>query len=67
MKPVPTLADLLATLPDEERFILTLHYVKGIPVQEIAEKLGVPHKSVLAVVDMGKKRLFAALDFPPFP
>jgi DNA-directed RNA polymerase specialized sigma24 family protein len=67
MKPVPTLADLLATLPDEERFILTLHYLKGIPAEEIAEKLGVPHKSVLAVVDMGKKRLLAALDFPPFP
>ena len=67
MKPVPTLADLLATLPDEERFILTLHYLKGISAEEIAEKLGVPHKSVLAVVEMGKKRLLAALDFPPFP
>jgi DNA-directed RNA polymerase specialized sigma24 family protein len=67
MKPVPTLAELLATLPEEERFILSLHVVKGIPVEEIAKKLGVPHKSVLAVVEMGKRRLFAALDFPPFP
>ena len=67
MKPVPTLAELLATLPEEERFILSLHVVKGIPIEEIAQKLGVPHKSVLTVVEMGKKRLFAALDFPPFP
>jgi RNA polymerase sigma factor (sigma-70 family) len=67
MKSVPSLADLLASLPEEERFILTLHYVKGMPAREIANTLGVPQKAVLSVIDGGKKRLLAALDFPPFP
>ena len=34
---------------------------------EIAITLGVPHKAVASVIDGGKKRLLAALDFPPFP
>jgi DNA-directed RNA polymerase specialized sigma24 family protein len=67
MKPAPTLAELLASLPEEERFILSLHYVKAMSTEEIAKTLGVPHKSVVAVVEMGKRRLLAALDFPPFP
>jgi RNA polymerase sigma factor (sigma-70 family) len=67
MKPVPTLAELLASLPEEERFILSLHYLKSMSTEEIAKTLGVPHKSVNAVVEIGKKRLLAALDFPPFP
>jgi len=57
----------LASLPEEERFILSLHYVKAMTTEEIAKTLGVPHKSVVAVVEMGKRRLLAALDFPPFP
>jgi RNA polymerase sigma factor (sigma-70 family) len=67
MKPAPSLAELLASLPEEERFILSLHYVKGMATTEIAQTLGVPHKSVKVVIEQGKKRLFAALDFPPFP
>ena len=46
MKPAPTLAELLASLPEEERFILSLHYVKGMPTIEIAQTLGVPNKVV---------------------
>ncbi len=34
---------------------------------EIATTLGVPAKAVASVIDEGKKRLLAALDFPPFP
>jgi RNA polymerase sigma factor (sigma-70 family) len=67
MKPVPTLAELLASLPEEERFILSLHYLKGMPTTEIASTLGVPHKAVASVVERGKQRLLDALDFPPFP
>jgi len=67
MKPAPTLAELLASLPEEERFILSLHYLKAMSTEEIADALGVPHKSVATVVEIGKKRLLAALDFPPFP
>lgn len=67
VKPAPSIADLIASLPEEERFILTLHYLKGMETGEIASTLGVPIKAVASVIDGGKKRLLAALDFPPFP
>ena len=63
--PVPSIAELLATLPEEERFILSLHYVKGMETQEIAQTLGVRHQAVKTVIEQGKKRLLMALDFPP--
>ena len=37
-----TIAELINTLPEEERLILTLHLVRMISAAEIAEKLGVP-------------------------
>ena len=37
-----TLAELLASLPEEERFILTLHYLRSKSASEIAQLLGVP-------------------------
>ena len=54
-----TLAELLASLPDEERIILTLHYLRSKSSAEIAALLSVPEKSVLAVIHSGKKRLTA--------
>jgi DNA-directed RNA polymerase specialized sigma24 family protein len=54
-----TLAELLASLPDEERIILTLHYLRSKSSAEIAALLSVPEKSVLVVIDSGKKRLTA--------
>ena len=54
-----TLAELLASLPDEERIILTLHYLRAKSSAEIAALLSVPEKSVLVVIDSGKKRLTA--------
>jgi RNA polymerase sigma factor (sigma-70 family) len=56
-----TLAQLLASLPEEERFILTLHYLRSKSASEIAQLLGVPEKSVLVVIESGKKRLTAFL------
>ena len=56
-----TLAELLASLPEEERFILTLHYLLSKSASEIAQVLGVPEKSVQVVIDSGKKRLTAFL------
>jgi DNA-directed RNA polymerase specialized sigma24 family protein len=56
-----TLAQLLASLPEEERFILTLHYLRSKSGAEIAELLSVPEKSVIAVIESGKKRLTAFL------
>ena len=64
MKQVPTIAELIASLPEEERFILTLHYLKGLSNEEIAKTLGVPARSVAVVIEGGKRRLLAALDFP---
>jgi len=56
-----TLAQLLASLPEEERFILTLHYLRYKSASEIAQLLGVPEKSVQVVIESGKNRLTAFL------
>lgn len=65
MKPESSIAELIDSLPEEERFILTLHYLKGMGASQIANTLGVPNKAVETVIERGKKRIFAALDFPP--
>ncbi|MEY3893280.1 MAG: hypothetical protein RIR78_58 [Actinomycetota bacterium] len=56
-----TLAGALAQLPEEERIILSLHYLRSMPVAEIATLLGVPEKSVAAVMASGKSRITALL------
>ncbi|KGA13060.1 hypothetical protein GM50_23235 [freshwater metagenome] len=56
-----TLAEVLAALPEEERIILTLAYLRGMSAVEIATLLGVPPKSVEAVITSGKARLTAEL------
>ena len=56
-----TIAELIASLPEEERIILTLHYLHGKSADEIAALLGVPVKSVVVVVDSGKRRITAQL------
>lgn len=58
-----TLAEVLASLPEEERFILTLHYLRSKSSLEIAQLLGVPVRSVDAVIGQGKARLSALLGF----
>lgn len=52
---------MLAALPEEERFILTLHYLKGKSAPEIAALLSVPERSVIVVIDSGKRRIAAQL------
>ena len=54
-----TLADALASLPDEERIILTMHYLKSMSAAEIASMLGVPERSVDSIIKQGKARLSA--------
>jgi RNA polymerase sigma factor (sigma-70 family) len=56
-----TLAQALATLPEEERIILTMHYRKSMSAAEIASLLGVPERSVEAIIRQGKSRLSAIL------
>jgi DNA-directed RNA polymerase specialized sigma24 family protein len=52
-----TIAQLLASLPEEERIILTLHYLRGKSSGDIAILLQVPERAVIAVISSGKSRL----------
>ncbi len=56
-----TLAEVLNALPEEERIILTLSYLRGMTAGQIAGLLHVPEKSVEAVIASGKARLTAEL------
>jgi DNA-directed RNA polymerase specialized sigma24 family protein len=56
-----TLAEVLAALPEEERIILTLSYLRAMSTPDIAALLQVPEKSVEAVIASGKARLTSEL------
>ena len=56
------LSELLASLPEEERFILTMHSIRSMSAKEIAEALGVPERAVQSVITSGKSRLLSALN-----
>lgn len=56
-----TLAELLASLPEEERIILTLHYLRSKSSSDIATMLSVPERAVLVVIESGKARLTGVL------
>jgi RNA polymerase sigma factor (sigma-70 family) len=56
-----TIAELIASLPEEERVILTLHYLRAKSVVEIAALLSVPEKAVETVIASGKRRLTSQL------
>jgi RNA polymerase sigma factor (sigma-70 family) len=56
-----TLAQALASLPEEERIILTMHYLKSMSAGDIAAILGVPERAVEAIIRQGKARLSAIL------
>jgi RNA polymerase sigma factor (sigma-70 family) len=60
----PTLAQLIAALPEEERVVLLLYFVKNLSTAEIATKIGVPERSVRTVLESGRSRLRSSLDFP---
>jgi RNA polymerase sigma factor (sigma-70 family) len=56
-----TLADAIASLPEEERIILTMHYLRAMSAAQIASLLRVPERSVEAIIKQGKARLSALL------
>ena len=56
-----SLAQALASLPEEERIILTMHYLKSMSAADIASILGVPERSAEAIIRQGKARLSAIL------
>ena len=49
--------ELLERLPEEERTILTLVYLQSRSPAEIVELLGVPERSVHAVLERGRARI----------
>lgn len=57
-----TLEQLLASLPEEERLILTLYYVRSLSSAEIAEILRVPERAVSGVIITGRTRLTSRLN-----
>jgi RNA polymerase sigma factor (sigma-70 family) len=56
-----TLAEVLAALPEEERIILVMHYLRSMSPSEIAQQLGVPERSVAAIIAVGRARLSKTL------
>jgi len=52
---VKRLKEILASLPDDQRAILSLHYLDGMGIAEIARVMGVPKGTI-------KSRLFYARD-----
>jgi len=60
-KPAKTLAEVLLDLPEEERIILTMHLLRGLPAPEIAAIIGVPERAVSSLIASGKARLSALL------
>lgn len=57
-----TLPQLLASLPEEERVILTMHYLKNFSRAEIAAMLQVPERAVSHVIAAGRDRLTSRLN-----
>ena len=57
-----TLAQLLASLPEEERIILSLYYLRSLSSAEIAQILHVPERAVSTVIITGRTRLTARLN-----
>ena len=55
------IAELLSSLPEEERIILSLHYLRAKSADEIAQLLSVPERSVSAVIESGKRRITSHL------
>ncbi len=59
-----TVIELIASLPVEERIILLLYFGQNLSTAEIAIKIGVPERSVSAVLASGRARLRESFDFP---
>jgi len=56
-----SIAEFLAGLPEEERFILTLHYIQGRSAKEIAGALGIAVKPVETMIASGRARILALI------
>jgi RNA polymerase sigma factor (sigma-70 family) len=59
-----TLSEFIDSLPEEERVVLTLYFVKRCSVPEIAARIGVPERAISAVLASGRARMSAVFNFP---
>ncbi len=51
------LARALAMLPEDQRLVVELHHLKGLPVLEVAEKMGRSRPAVVGLLFRGLKKL----------
>src|SRR5262249_46809398 len=51
------LARALAQLPEDQRAVVELHHLKGLPVAEVAGKMGRRRPAVVGLLYRGLKRL----------
>jgi RNA polymerase sigma-70 factor (ECF subfamily) len=51
------LAEALAALPDEQRQVIELHHLRGQPLAEVAEALGITKPAVAGLLHRGMKKL----------
>lgn len=59
-----TLTEFIAALPEEERIVLTLYFLRKNSIAEIATRIGVPERAVSAVLASGRARMSSAFNFP---
>ena len=53
----------LRALPEQQRQVIALHYLADLPVQEIAEELGVPIGTVKSRLSRGREALASRLAY----
>jgi len=59
-----TLEEFIDSLPEEERIVLTLYYIKRYSIEEISAKIGAPERSIRMVLASGRMRMSSAFNFP---
>jgi len=63
-QPAQTMAEIIAALPEEEWFVLMLHFKANLSIAEISAKIGAPERAVASVLSAARARLQASLNFP---
>ena len=61
------LARALARLPDDQRQVVELHYLNGLPVAEVAQRIGRTRPAAVGLLFRGLKRLRELLRDPEEP